>query len=61
MPKFFQLITLAIPARYFISLIRGIVLRGAGLVELREPPAALTGFTVLIIGLEVVPFKKTND
>ena len=61
MPKFFQLITLAIPARYFISLIRGIVLRGAGLVELWEPLAALTGFTVLIIGLAVARFKKTND
>ena len=61
MPKFFQVVTLVIPARYFIAVIRGIVLRGASLLELWEPVAALTGFTVLIIGLAVVRFKKTND
>ena len=61
MPLFFQVITYAIPARYFIEIIRGIVLRGASLAQLWEPLAALTGFTVLIIGLAVVRFKKTND
>ena len=35
--------------------------RGEGLPEVDEAGAALTGFTVLIIGLAVVRFKKTND
>jgi ABC-2 type transport system permease protein len=61
MPLFFQVITYAIPARYFIEIIRGIVLRGASLAQLWEPLAALTGFTVLIVGLAVARFKKTND
>jgi ABC-2 type transport system permease protein len=61
MPRFFQLLTYVIPARYFIAVIRGIVLRGASLSELWEPVAALTGFTVLIIGFAVMRFKKTND
>ena len=61
MPKVFQLITYIIPARYFIEVIRGIVLRGASLGQLWEPMAWLTFYTVLIIGAAVFRFKKTND
>ncbi len=61
MPKVFQVLTYAIPARYFIEVIRGVVLRGASLAELWRPLAALTGFTVVIVGLAVARFKKTND
>ena len=60
MPKFFQIITYAIPAKYFIQVVRGIVLRGAGVAELWEPIAWLTGFTVLIIALAVARFQKTT-
>jgi ABC-2 type transport system permease protein len=42
MPKFFQVITYVIPAKYFIQVVRGIVLRGAGLTELWEPVAWLS-------------------
>lgn len=61
MPRFFQLVTYLIPARYFIDVIRGIVLRGATLAELWEPMTWLTAYTVLIIGAAVLRFKKTND
>ncbi len=60
MPAFFRVITYAIPAKYFIQVVRGIVLRGAGLVELWEPIAWLTGFTVFIIALAIARFKKTT-
>jgi ABC-2 type transport system permease protein len=60
MPRFFQVLSRVIPARYFIELLRGIVLRGAPLRELSEPIAWLAGYTVLIIGLAVVRFKKTE-
>ncbi len=60
MPPFFQLVTYLIPARYFIEVIRGIVLRGAGLADLREPIAALVVFTVAIIGVAVFRFRKTS-
>ena len=40
-------------------MIRGIVLRGAGLADLWRPIAWLTGYTVLIIGFAVARFKKT--
>jgi ABC-2 type transport system permease protein len=61
MPQFFQVVTYLIPARYFIDVIRGIVLRGATLAELWEPMTWLTAYTVLIIGAAVLRFKKTND
>jgi ABC-2 type transport system permease protein len=61
MPYFFQLVTYLIPAKYFIQIIRGIVLRGASLVELWEPVAWLSFYTVLIIGAAVFRFKKTSD
>jgi ABC-2 type transport system permease protein len=60
MPKFFQVITYIIPAKYFIQVVRGIVLRGAGLTELWEPVAWLTFYTLVIIGLAVSRFKKTT-
>ena len=59
MPKLFQYITYIIPAKYFIEVIRGIVLRGASLRELWEPMAWLSFYTVAIIGLAVARFKKT--
>ena len=59
MPRVFQAISRIIPARYFIEVLRGIILRGAPLSALWEPIAWLTFYTVVIIGLAVMRFKKT--
>jgi ABC-2 type transport system permease protein len=59
MPFGFQLVTYLIPARYFIEVIRGIVLRGAGLADLWQPVAALVAYTAVIIGVAVFRFRKT--
>ena len=48
-----------IPAKYFIEVIRGIVLRGASMTELWQPTGLLALYTFLIIALAVVRFKKT--
>src|SRR2546422_10373338 len=48
MPAVFQVASRLIPARYFIEVLRGIILRGAGLRELWEPIAWLVFYTVLI-------------
>jgi len=61
MPAVFQALSRVIPARYFIEVLRGIILRGAGLGELWQPVAWLTLYTVLIIGLAVARFKKTTE
>jgi len=60
MPTVFQYLSLVIPARYFIEVVRGIVLRGAGLAELWVPVAWLAFYAAAIIGLAVLRFKKTN-
>ncbi|KAA0254156.1 ABC transporter permease [Acidobacteria bacterium ACD] len=61
MPRFFQLLTYLVPLKYFILLIRGIVLRGAGLLELWEPLVSLLVFASLLVAAAVARFKKTSD
>jgi ABC-2 type transport system permease protein len=61
MPPFFRLLTYLIPLKYYLLLVRGIVLRGASITQLWEPLLSLAGFTVLIIGAAVARFKKTAD
>ncbi|MCL4813029.1 MAG: ABC transporter permease [Vicinamibacteraceae bacterium] len=60
MPTFFQYVSLIIPARYFIEVLRGIILRGTSLADLWQPTALLTLFTVAIIGAAVLRFRKTS-
>ncbi len=59
MPPIFQFVSRLIPARYFIEVIRGIVLRGAGLTQLWVPVSWLAFYAVAIIGLAVLRFRKT--
>jgi len=59
MPLIFRWISNVIPAKYFIEVIRGIVLRGASIADLWQPTALLAAYTFLIIALAVVRFKKT--
>lgn len=59
MPLIFRWLSNVIPAKYFIEVIRGIVLRGASLAELWQPAALLALYTVLIIAFAVARFKKT--
>jgi ABC-2 type transport system permease protein len=59
MPLVFRLLSNVIPAKYFIEVIRGIVLRGASLAELWQPSALLALYTFVIIGFAVARFKKT--
>jgi ABC-2 type transport system permease protein len=61
MPKFFQAVSLAIPIRHFFSIIRGLMLKGAGLAELWPQAAALAGLGLLILTLSVARFRKKLD
>ena len=60
MPKIFQWISAIVPAKYFVEVIRGIVLRGASLLDLWRPTALLATYTFLIITLAMARFKKTT-
>jgi ABC-2 type transport system permease protein len=51
MPHFLQLVTYAVPARYFLIALRGIVLKGAGLHAYGTELLALTAFALVVMAL----------
>lgn len=58
MPKPLQLISHLVPARYFITLLKGIYLKGIGLEILAAEAGLLSIFAVLMVALAHVKFKK---
>jgi len=58
MPKLIQYITYIIPLRYFITIIRGIVIKGLGFMELWRELTALFVMGVVILTLSSLRFKK---
>jgi ABC-2 type transport system permease protein len=58
MHKPIQLITYLVPARYFVTLLKGIYLKGVGLEILAMEAALLTVFSVAMVALANVKFKK---
>jgi ABC-2 type transport system permease protein len=58
MPEVIQWITYAIPARYFISLLKSIYLKGVGLEILAGEAVLLTVYSVVMVLLANLAFKK---
>ena len=58
MPRPLQVITLIIPARYFVALLKGIYLKGVGLEVLGLQAALLTVFALVMMALANIKFKK---
>ncbi|HPW19009.1 MAG TPA: ABC transporter permease, partial [Candidatus Aminicenantes bacterium] len=61
MPPLFQLVSRAVPTRYFFVAIRGIMLRGAGWPELWPQAAALLILGTALFALSVLRFRKKLD
>lgn len=59
MPPIIQGLTYLIPLRYFLAIIRGLFLKGVGMVELWDEALFLLIFGLIILSLSVVRFKKT--
>lgn len=57
MPKWLQYLTYIIPARFYLLIVRGIVLKGSLLVELLTPIAILVVMTVLFLIAAVWKFQ----
>jgi ABC-2 type transport system permease protein len=57
-PVVVQTISRVVPARYYITMIRGIYLKGIGLPVILEEVFFLTLFGVLMAGLAILKFKK---
>jgi ABC transporter DrrB family efflux protein len=50
-----------IPVTYFIEVLRGVILRGAGIRELWPQAVALAAFSALLVGLSAGRFNKRLD
>ena len=61
MPKIIQGITYIIPLRYFMTIIRGIILKGIGFSELWFELSMLLGMGVLVLTFSSLRFKKRMD
>lgn len=61
MPKALQLVSYAIPLRYFLIVVRGIVLKGVGAEALWSEILALSIFAAIIMGGAALRFRKRLD
>jgi len=61
MPRAIQWFAEILPLTHFLRLIRGIMLRGAGLFELWHEVLALVVFTVVMMAAAILRFRKRLD
>lgn len=58
MPVIIYFISLFIPATYYLEILRGIILRGAGMAALWDETLVLLGFGIFFMVLSALRFKK---
>ena len=58
MPRFLQLVTYAVPARYFLIALRGVVLKGAGIGSFAVELAALAVYAIVVLTLASVRLRR---
>ena len=61
MPAVLQWISYAIPLRYFLIIVRGIILKGVGAGALWPEIIALTLFAAVVMGAAALRFRKSLD
>ena len=59
MPLPIQAITYLVPARYYLSILKSVFLKGSGLADLTGPIALLTLYAVVVAFLAARAFRKT--
>lgn len=60
LPGFLRVVSKLLPATHFIAITRGIVIRGAGFMDLWPHVAALVALCALLVGLSARAFRKTT-
>ena len=61
MPRFLQLISYLIPLKYYLVIIRSLLIKGVGASALREEIVALLLFGLAIMTLATLRFRKRLD
>ncbi len=57
MPRMFQLVSAAVPATYFMQIIRGIILKGNTISDVLPQAGILLGMDILLVALSVRSFR----
>lgn len=60
MPLVIQAITYAVPARYFLAALRGVILKGAGLAAIWEQLLGLAGFVLVTLTLSTLRMNRAG-
>lgn len=58
MPGWIQPITYLIPLRYYLTILRGVILKGDGLLQMLPETLTLLGIGILILAASALRFKK---
>ena len=61
MPKFLQFVSYLIPLRYYLVVIRSLLLKGVGFEAIRTELIALAIFGIVIMGAAALRFRKRLD
>ena len=61
MPKLLQLVSYLIPLRYYLVIVRALLIKGVGLAALQSETVALTLFALFIMGAAAARFRKRLD
>ena len=61
MPRFLQIVSYAIPLRYYLIIIRSLLIKGVGLVAIQNEVIALVIFGSVIMGAAALRFRKRLD
>jgi len=61
MPKFLQYVSAIVPLRYYLVIIRALLLKGVGAAALQNQIIALSIFAVVIMGAAALRFRKRLD
>jgi ABC-2 type transport system permease protein len=61
MPKLLQWISYLMPLRYYLVIIRSLLIKGVGFTAIREEVLALTIFGIAIMTIAALRFRKRLD
>jgi ABC-2 type transport system permease protein len=61
MPKILQIVSYAVPLRYYLTIIRSLLLKGAGVVQLQREIIALFVFGTVLMAAATLRFRKRLD
>jgi ABC-2 type transport system permease protein len=60
MPDALQVVSYLVPARYYLVILRGVILKGSGLANYPDQVGFLAAYAVLMLGLAAIRLGRTE-